>query len=141
MFVCFAPKENPKIVVAVVVQNAGYGARWAAPIGSLLVEKYLNDTLRTERVQEADQIASSNLMPKYLVRLQYRSDSLRAASWARQTGDSTRWKKYQLPSFRTALMDTIHRTITQQLLQDMQKAAFNKPSEEVKAQEQESSNN
>jgi penicillin-binding protein 2 len=133
MFVCFAPKENPKIAVAVVVQNAGYGAKWAAPIGSLIVEKYLNDTLRTEKVAEAERISGSNLMPKYLVRLQFKSDSIRAASWAKQTGDSSRWLKYKMPTFRAALMDTVHRVITQQVLQDMQKAAAMKPKEEIKA--------
>ena len=110
MFVCFAPRENPKIVIAVVVQNAGYGSKWAAPIGSLLVEKYLNDTLRTERIKEADAIAHSNLMPTYLKRVQYHEDSLRAALWAKQTGDSTRWFKYISPSFRAMQLDTTRRT-------------------------------
>jgi penicillin-binding protein 2 len=141
MFVCFAPRENPKIAVAVVVQNAGYGSKWAAPIGSLLVEKYLNDTLRAERVKEADQISGSNLIPKYLVRVQYKSDSIRAAAWARQTGDSTRLLKYQSPAFRIALMDTVHRIINQQLLQDMQKAAASKPQDEIKAPQPDSLNN
>ena len=42
VFICFAPKDNPKIAVAAYVENAGFGATWAAPIASLLVEKYLN---------------------------------------------------------------------------------------------------
>ena len=33
-FVCFAPRENPKIAVAVIVENAGFGATWAGPIAS-----------------------------------------------------------------------------------------------------------
>ena len=41
MFVCFAPRENPKIALAVVVENAGFGSTSAAPIASLLIEKYL----------------------------------------------------------------------------------------------------
>jgi penicillin-binding protein 2 len=45
MFVCFAPRNNPKIAVAVAVENGGWGAEWAAPIGSLMVEKYLTDTI------------------------------------------------------------------------------------------------
>jgi penicillin-binding protein 2 len=133
MFVCFAPKENPRIAVAVVVQNAGYGAKWAAPIGSLLVEKYLNDTLRAERKSEVERISGSNLMPKYLARLQFKSDSTRAARWAKQTGDSARWLKYRSLVFRAALMDTVHRVITQQVLQDMQKAAADKPKDVIKA--------
>ena len=106
MFVCFAPRENPTIAVAVVVQNAGYGSAWAAPIGSLLVEKYLNDTLRPERVKEVERIASASLMPKYLKPLQYHEDSLRAAAWAKQTGDSARWFKYMSPDFRAQMRDT-----------------------------------
>ena len=45
IFTCFAPKDNPKIAVAVVVENAGFGATWAGPIATLLMEKYLNDTI------------------------------------------------------------------------------------------------
>jgi penicillin-binding protein 2 len=41
VFVVFAPKDNPKIAVAVLVENAGFGAAWAAPIASLMIEKYL----------------------------------------------------------------------------------------------------
>ena len=42
VFICFAPKDNPKIAVAAYVENGGYGAAYAAPIASLLTEKYLN---------------------------------------------------------------------------------------------------
>lgn len=49
MFVAFAPRVNPKIAIAVTVENAGYGATWAGPIASLMIEKYLNDTIATER--------------------------------------------------------------------------------------------
>ena len=45
IFFCFAPRENPKIALAVYVENAGSGSRYAAPIASLVVEKYLNDTI------------------------------------------------------------------------------------------------
>jgi len=41
IFIAFAPKENPKIAISVVVENAGQGAWWAAPIASLMIEKYL----------------------------------------------------------------------------------------------------
>ncbi|HRS53746.1 MAG TPA: penicillin-binding protein 2 [Bacteroidales bacterium] len=41
LFVAFAPYDKPKIVVSVVVENAGYGATWAAPIAGLIIEKYL----------------------------------------------------------------------------------------------------
>lgn len=41
VFFAFAPKDHPKIAIAVVVENAGFGATWAAPIASLLMEQYL----------------------------------------------------------------------------------------------------
>src|SRR5690606_20937055 len=39
VFIAFAPRENPKIAIAVVVENAGYGSTWSAPIASLMVEQ------------------------------------------------------------------------------------------------------
>ena len=94
MFVCFAPRENPRIAIAVVVENSGFGSTWAAPIASLMMEKYLNDTLRTERLKEVERIASANLMPEYLDRLQYIEDSVRAFRWYKMTKDSNYIKKY-----------------------------------------------
>lgn len=41
MFIAFAPYDNPKIALAVVVENAGYGSTWAAPIATLMIERYL----------------------------------------------------------------------------------------------------
>ena len=41
VFIAFAPMDNPKIAIAVIVENAGYGGTWAAPIASLMIEKYL----------------------------------------------------------------------------------------------------
>ena len=46
LFMAFAPADNPKIAIAVVVENAGYGATWAAPIASLMMERYLTGTVR-----------------------------------------------------------------------------------------------
>jgi penicillin-binding protein 2 len=45
VFVAYAPRENPKIAIAVVVENSGEGARWAAPIASFIVEKYLKGSI------------------------------------------------------------------------------------------------
>ena len=42
IFISFAPKDEPKIAVAVFIENGYWGSRWAAPIGSLAIEKYLN---------------------------------------------------------------------------------------------------
>lgn len=52
MFIAFAPIENPKIAMTVIVENSGYGSTWAAPIASLLIEQYLNDTIIRKHVEE-----------------------------------------------------------------------------------------
>ena len=105
-----------------VVSNAGFGATWAAPIGSLLAEKYLNDTLRKERLKEVERIANADLMPKYLVRLQFIQDSTNAAKRAQRMHDSTSYLKYIQPASRAALLDTFRRNI-----QVPQKSAMIKP--------------
>lgn len=66
IFIAFAPKDNPKIAIAVVVENAGdYGGTWAAPIASLMMEMYLNRkvirTKKEERILKADLINHTNL--------------------------------------------------------------------------------
>lgn len=45
IFIAFAPKEDPKIAIAVYVENVGFGSTWAAPITSLMIEEYLTDTI------------------------------------------------------------------------------------------------
>jgi len=42
VFIAFAPKDNPKIAIAVFVENGYWGSRWAGPIATLMIEKYLN---------------------------------------------------------------------------------------------------
>ena len=42
IFVAFAPRENPKIALAIFIENSGYGATWAGPIATLMIEKYIN---------------------------------------------------------------------------------------------------
>lgn len=78
-FVCFAPREKPRIAVAVIVENAGFGATWAGPIASLIVEKYLNDTLRTHRLKEVDRIAAKEIILPVIRQKRLRHDSIRRA--------------------------------------------------------------
>lgn len=48
-FIGFAPYHNPKIAVCVYVENAGFGATYGVPIGSLVIEKFLNDSISPSR--------------------------------------------------------------------------------------------
>ena len=52
IFIGFAPKDNPKIAIAVYVENGGWGSTWAVPIASLMIEKYLNDTIKRDWLEE-----------------------------------------------------------------------------------------
>ncbi|MFA6923197.1 MAG: penicillin-binding protein 2 [Bacteroidales bacterium] len=60
VFILFAPKDNPKIALAIIVENAGFGATWAAPIASLMVEKYLTNTIKRPDLEK--QMLETNLM-------------------------------------------------------------------------------
>ncbi|MBR4166374.1 MAG: penicillin-binding protein 2 [Bacteroidales bacterium] len=62
VFICFAPMDDPKIAVAAYVENAGFGATWAAPIASLLIEKYLNG--ETSRPELEKRVMDGNLMSR-----------------------------------------------------------------------------
>lgn len=64
IFIAFAPKDNPKIAMAIVVENAGFGATWAAPIVSLMIEKYLTGKISEKRQWLEDHMKSANLMPR-----------------------------------------------------------------------------
>lgn len=66
VFFAFAPKDNPKIAIAVYVENAGWGASYAAPIASLMIEKYLQDTIAAERKFLEERMLKANLVEKYL---------------------------------------------------------------------------
>ncbi len=52
LFVGFAPRENPRIAIAVMVENAGFGASWAAPIASLMMEKFMYDSISRPDLEE-----------------------------------------------------------------------------------------
>ena len=85
VFVAFAPRDNPKIAIAVVVENAGQGASWAAPIASFMVEKYLRDSISVRPSGiSPDRYINTNLMPdiSYYIKQhqkQLRRDSIRQA--------------------------------------------------------------
>lgn len=52
VFIAFAPRDNPKIAIAVYLENEGFGGRWAAPIAGLMIEEYLTDTVRNKPMED-----------------------------------------------------------------------------------------
>jgi len=83
LFVAFAPKDNPRIAVAVVVENGGYGSVAAGPIAGLIMEKYLNDTLSTAGKATAERITNMDLVPQAIKNWYTRKDAERAARLAK----------------------------------------------------------
>ena len=55
-FMGFAPMNNPKIAIAVYVENGGFGAVYGVPIGKLMMEKYLKGELSPQSQLQADDI-------------------------------------------------------------------------------------
>ncbi|XCI75761.1 MAG: penicillin-binding protein 2 [Flavobacteriales bacterium] len=52
IFVLFAPVEDPQIAIAVMIENGGFGARWAGPIASLIAEKHITKTVQRTKLQQ-----------------------------------------------------------------------------------------
>lgn len=71
VFVCFAPKDDPKIAIAVIVQNSGYGATWAGPVATLMMEQYLTGTIARQHL--VDRLTNAKLIKPYI----YYLDSVR----------------------------------------------------------------
>ena len=65
VFIGFAPRDNPKIAIAVIVENGGYGGAYAAPIASYITEKYLTDSLTGRLINGAtiQKFKDANLLP------------------------------------------------------------------------------
>ncbi len=63
IFIAFAPKEDPKIAIAIFVENGGYGSTIAAPITSLMIEKYLNGKVKRKHVE--DRMINMSLQNEY----------------------------------------------------------------------------
>lgn len=64
VFIGFAPRDNPKIAIAVIVENAGFGSSYAAPIASYLTEKYLTGKLSGNRVDRAEWMKKQVVLPE-----------------------------------------------------------------------------
>lgn len=62
VFICFAPMDNPKIAIAAYVENGGFGATYAAPMASLMVEKYLTGSVSRPALEK--RMMEANLMSR-----------------------------------------------------------------------------
>jgi penicillin-binding protein 2 len=62
IFFAFAPKDDPKIAIAVYIENGGFGGTYAAPITSLMIERYLNGKIASNREWWEERMKSANLI-------------------------------------------------------------------------------
>ena len=60
----FAPKDNPKIAIAILVENGYYGSRWAGRIASLMIEKYIKGEVTLKRMEKL--VLEKSLEDEYL---------------------------------------------------------------------------
>ena len=105
VFVAFAPRDNPKIAIAVIVENSGQGAEWAAPIASYIVEKYLKDSTTTRSSGKTiESIINANLLPalKTDVPVIYNRKTLKEDSLKKVRTDSSKLIKSALRKTKTA---------------------------------------
>jgi len=61
VFMGFAPKDNPKIAIAVYVENGGWGANYGVPLGALMMEQYINGKLSPASEQKAETFANKHI--------------------------------------------------------------------------------
>jgi penicillin-binding protein 2 len=109
VFIGFAPRDNPKIAIAVIVENAGYGGAYAAPIASYMVEKYITGEVTGGRKAEADWMKKQNLLPVIIDRTKKikanKSDSLNI-----KKADSTIKPKDTIQTKHTAVTTNVKLT-------------------------------
>lgn len=76
-FAAFAPRYNPRIAIAVICENAGFGSNSSAPIASLMIEKYLKDSItEPDRKALIDKISKLNLIPARMIEAMRERDSI-----------------------------------------------------------------
>jgi penicillin-binding protein 2 len=78
-FAAFAPRENPTIAIACIVENGGFGATVAGPIVSLMIEKYLHDTISAKRQEWVKRYSSMTITPTRILDEIKKRDSVKLA--------------------------------------------------------------
>ncbi len=85
-FCAFAPRDNPKIAIMCVVENSGrFGGTYAAPIVSLMIEKYINDTIDNKRKYLAERMEKLSLIPPLMLQKMRSKDSLQKVKEVEKT--------------------------------------------------------
>jgi len=97
IFVAFAPKDNPKIAIAVMVENGGFGSTIAGPIASLMIEKYLRQKIT--RLDLEKRILATSLQSQY-AKLGGLSEAIKLQL---RISDSLLKKKTQIPTVRVKI--------------------------------------
>ncbi len=79
-FGAFAPRNNPKIAIAIICENAGFGSQSSAPIASLMIEQYIKDSIEGPvRNAKVEELAKKNLIPPMMRIAMARMDSIKQA--------------------------------------------------------------
>jgi penicillin-binding protein 2 len=89
IFVLIAPADKPKIVVAAVMEHAGFGATWAGPACTTIAEKYVTGELKREHLYK--KMITSSFMPEY--KRQYIADMKRKGWYKEPPVDSVKLKR------------------------------------------------
>lgn len=89
IFVLIAPADNPKIVVAAVMEHAGFGATWAGPAATIIAEKYITGEIKRENLYK--KMTTSSFMPEY--KRQYISELKKKGWYKEPTVDSVKLKR------------------------------------------------
>lgn len=84
VFIAYAPVDNPRIAIAVIVENSGYGATWAGPIAGYMIEKYLNDSLTENSKARVESFSKVDLIPDAIKHWYFAKDSARQAKMTQQ---------------------------------------------------------
>ncbi|NAW51535.1 peptidoglycan glycosyltransferase [Elizabethkingia argentiflava] len=89
IFVLIAPADKPKIVVAAVMEHAGFGATWAGPAATVIAEKYITGELKRDYLYK--KMVNSSFMPEY--KRQWISNLKRKGLYVNPKSDSVQIKK------------------------------------------------
>jgi penicillin-binding protein 2 len=107
-FTAFAPRDNPRIAIMCVVENSGrFGGTYAAPIVSLMIEKYLNDTIAASRLAMEENMVKTNLIPPMML------DKMRIRDSLQQVREAEKALKNELKNISDTLQSEENITVAE----------------------------